>query len=193
MNSKDILDLAREIGPSAGLLLSAVGLGLNGVGLLRSARVARNTFMLQFYDRVQNYNPIHVYLKSGWPDDAPGPASPEQWNEVARYMGLFEGLWRLMLDKTYPRDRADSDYSHRIIVIVLNPQIRQKFLDNVSDESGGWGDFIELWRCLESCHVYRLITADLLKKKGVVVPKSPRPLASHQHWWHWRPRNSVGR
>jgi len=192
MNSKVVLDLAREIGPTVGLLVSAAGLGLTGVGLLRNARVARNTFMLQFYDRVQNYNQIHVYLKNGWPDDASGPASPEQWNEVARYMGLFEGLWRLMLDKTYPRDRADSDYSHRIVAIVLNPQIRQRFLDTGSDESGAWGDFIELWRCLESCPVYRLIAADLLKK-GVIVPKAPAPLTSHQNWWHWRPRISVGR
>ncbi len=184
MNWKDALELAKEIGPTAALLLSAIGLGLNGVGLLRTAKVASNTFMLQFYDRVQKYNPIHVYLKRGWPDDAPGPTSPEQWNEVARYMGLFEGLWRLILDKAYSCDRADSDYSHRIIAIVLNQQIRQEFLDEESDESGGWGDFIELWRCLESRHVYRLIAAALLKKKNVVVPKAPRPFASPRHWWH---------
>jgi hypothetical protein len=185
VNWSEVWKYTRDLGPTVGLLVSAIGLALNGIGLLRTAKVARNTFMLHFYDRVQKFNPIHLYLREGWPQGAQGPSSAEEWNEVARYMGLFEGLWRLIQDKAYPRDRADLDYSHRIIALVCNPSIRQRFLDEGGEESGGWGDFIELWRCLESGHVYSGIVADLVNKKRVAIPKAPRPHASRRRWWQW--------
>ncbi len=181
---KEGLEWARQIGPTIGLLLSAIGLGINGVGLLRTAKVSRNTFMLHFYDRVQKFNQIHLYLKEGWPGGSEGPASPEQWNEVKRYMGLFEGLWRVILDKSYPVDRADLDYSHRIVAIVRNPQIREELLEEESGASVSWGDFIALWKCLESGHVYRLIAADVLRKSGVEVPKAPTSAGTRRRFWH---------
>lgn len=187
MNWSDVWKYARDVGPTVGLLLTAIGLGINGIGLLRNARVARNTFMLSFYDRIQKYNLIDVYLKEGWPNGALGPTTPEDWNQVARYMGLFEGLWKVIQDRAYPIDRADSDYSHRIVEIVRNSQIHQRYFSEESDKSAGWEDFIELWCCLESGRVYRRIAADLLKKEGVVVPKAPRPQMSRR----WQPRRPL--
>src|SRR5438105_11814632 len=109
-----------------GWLLTTIGLSLTGIGLIKTAKVARNTFMLQFYDRIQAYNHIHVYLQSSWPSGARGPSTPEEWSEVRQYIGLFEGLWRMVEDGAYPIHRADSDYSHRITAIVLNCVIRSE-------------------------------------------------------------------
>jgi hypothetical protein len=156
--------------PTFALFLTAIGLGLTGVGLMRNARVARNTFMLTFYDHVQKYNNIHLYLKHGWPNGALGPVSDDEWNEVRRYMGLFEGLWRIVQDRVYPIDRADCDYSHRIIALVLNEVI---LTECILKEPFAWRDFLNLWRGLESREVYRGL-AQQYKEQNLKVPTAPR-------------------
>src|SRR5437763_7149896 len=82
-----------------GLVGTATGLIFAGIGLMRSAKIARNDFMLKFLDRILRYDQLHLRLKQGW---AEGPASPDEWDEVRRYMGLFEGLFQISRDGAYP-------------------------------------------------------------------------------------------
>jgi hypothetical protein len=150
-----------------GLGGTATGLIFAGIGLMRTAKIARSDFMLKFLDRILRYDQLHLRLKHGW---AEGPASPDEWNEVRRYMGLFEGLFQISLDGAYPIERVDNDYSHRVIAIVLNRAIREECLRKEWDP--GWNDFVSLWRKLERCPVYQQIADDLREADGTVVPRA---------------------
>jgi hypothetical protein len=150
-----------------GLGGTATGLIFTGIGLMRSAKIARNDFMLKFLDRILRYDQLHLRLKQGW---AEGPVSPDEWNEVKRYMGLFEGLFQISRDGAYPIERVDNDYSHRVIAIVLNRAIREECLRKEWDP--GWKDFVSLWRKLERCPVYKQIADNLREADGTVVPEA---------------------
>ena len=150
-----------------GLILTGIGLSAIAYQLLLTRRLARNDFMLRFYEHVQHYNPIHLRLRE-WKETAAGPASPEEWNQVRRYMGLLEALEQLIADGVYPKERADRDYSHRVLAIVTNPVIYQQCLQ---EERLAWLDFIDLWTRLESCEVYRALAKEYVSA-GVTVPKA---------------------
>jgi len=162
---------------AVGLLLTGVGLCLTGIALRRTARVARNTFMLSFYDHIQTYNPIHIKLQSEWSDGTKGPDSPGEWNSVRRYMGLFEGLWRMIQDGVYPLARADCDYSHRLLALVCNSVIREQCLDR---DTFAWRDFFLLWHKLESCETYRGLVASS-EKRGCPSLQHRRSACTMQH------------
>ena len=152
-----------------GLILTGLGLIAIAYQLLLTRKLARNDFMLRFYDHIQQYNPVHLRLVAAdWHNSTKGPESPEEWNSVRRYMGLLEALWQLIEDGVYPKERADRDYSHRVVAIVINPVIREQCLVK---EHLAWLDFIHLWRCLESCEVYRGL-AEQYTKNGVPLPKA---------------------
>jgi hypothetical protein len=156
---------------------SVIGLALTGIGLIAVAyqlfldrKVARNDFMLRFYEYVQQYNDIHLLLtETDWYNSTKGPETQEEWGRVRRYMGLLEGLWRVMEDGVYPKERADRDFSHRVLAIVRNPVIYEQCF--VKDRFA-WDDFINLWHCLETYPVYRGLADGYQKEKGVSVPKS---------------------
>jgi hypothetical protein len=156
---------------------SVIGLALTGIGLIAVAyqlfldrKIARNDFMLRFYEDLQQYNDINLLLtETDWCNSDKGPDTPEEWGRVKRYMGLLEGLWRVMEDGVYPKARADRDFSHRVLAIVRNPVIHERCF--VKDRFA-WDDFINLWRCLESCPVCRGLADGYQKDKGGSVPKS---------------------
>ena len=169
MNWHQAFELAIRIVPAGSFVLTACGLMLTGVGLIRQAKVAQNTFMLNFYDHVQKFNKIDLYLKHGWPNGQIGPTSPDEWMELRRYMGLFEGLWRMIQDGAYPIDRADGDYSHRILALVMNEEVIKEC---IKKEPFAWRDFIGLWRELETLDVYKGL-AKGYESEGLVVPRPP--------------------
>jgi hypothetical protein len=153
-----------------GLILTGFGLGFIAYQLRLAGKQARNDFMLRFYDHVQEWNSVQLRLASGdWHNNTKGPESRDEWNSVRRYIGLLEALWQLIEDGLYPKEKADRDYSHRVLAITTNPVIHQQCL---GEEGKSWQDFIQLWRCLESCEVYREL-AEEYEKKGGTVPKAP--------------------
>ena len=162
-----MLETINTLSVVVGLILTAIGLAAIAYQLILTRRLARNDFMLRLYEHIQEHNAIHLRL-ADWTKSSKGPESPEEWNKVRRYMGLLEALEQLIVDGVYPKERADRDYSHRILAIVTNPVIcKQSF----GEDRLAWLDFIDLWSRLESCAVYRALAEEYVRN-GVSVPKA---------------------
>jgi len=91
------------------LLVAAVG-GVFAAKQLRLNRtVAKHQFLLQFFQLVQKYNPVHIRLREGdWADGKKGPETPDEWNEVGRYLGLLSTIRYLIADDIMDVDTRTS-------------------------------------------------------------------------------------
>jgi hypothetical protein len=161
-NKDERLANLSSMATTAGALIAIVALlvaAVTGVfaakqlGLNR--KVAKHQFLLQFFTMVQKYNQIHIRLRHGdWSNGEGGPQSPEEWNEVGRYLGLLGTIRHLIADGIMDVETADTCYSHRMVYLMRNKAIYQKEL--VQDRETN-PDFVALVQLLENQPVFRLV------------------------------------
>jgi hypothetical protein len=156
-----------------GLIISAIGLFLTAAALFyagkqfkASQRVSAGDFLLRVDEMLfTQHNDVHTFLRPGgkWAGGVIAPSSPEEWNMVERYMGMFERVKVLMddglLDVDVDVDADERFYGYRIRNIIANQEIvRVKQLHsevewtNLSHRERKihlWKHFIELWHELE--------------------------------------------
>ena len=137
------------------LIVAAVG-GIFAAKQLRLTKtIARHQFLLQFFEIVQRYNPVHIRLRDGdWATGEKGPESPDEWNEVGRYLGLLSAIHYLIVDGIMDVDTADKCYSHRIVALLNNKAIYQKEMVQERDLNL---DLVNLLQLLEQQPVYRFV------------------------------------
>ncbi|MBA7541225.1 hypothetical protein ES705_33532 [subsurface metagenome] len=105
-----------------GLLLTAAALFYAGKQFKASQRVAAGDFLLRVDEMLfTQHNDVHTFLRPGgkWAGGVSAPSSPEEWNMVERYMGMFERVKVLMDDGLLDVDAVERFYGYRIRNIIL--------------------------------------------------------------------------
>jgi hypothetical protein len=119
-----------------------------------SLEVAQAEQNLAYADRLQQYNDVQRLLIEGgeWYLPGAGPATPEEWFAVRRYMGLLEHIQVLLASGVLTLEIADSQLSHRVYAVYRNKVIRSGTIDASPQQ---WRNFKEVVRKLESMPSYR--------------------------------------
>jgi hypothetical protein len=112
---------------------------------------------MEYYKLLQDYNDVQIKLVDGgeWSTPGKGPATPEEWFRVRRYMGLLEQIDVLIATDVIPLDVADGNYSHRIRAIYNSDIIRHTDLEQ---QAFRWGRFLLLIERLKNMPVYKGLT-----------------------------------
>jgi hypothetical protein len=140
-----------------GSIVSALGLALTGIGLCfaafelrqskqiaeESKRVSQGEFLLHLEELFQTHTEIHKRLRPGgdWSDGDKGPATPSEWADLERYMGLFERINALVNLHILDIGYVDDFYGYRLLNIVRNPVI---FQAKLAKGDSSWKGFLEL-------------------------------------------------
>ena len=160
-----MVDQATVIGliiSGIGLILTAAALFYAGTQFRASQRVAAGDFLLRVDEMLfTQHNDVHTFLRPGgkWAGGAGAPSSPEEWNMLERYMGMFERVKVLLDDGLLDVDAVERFYGYKIRNVVANQEIvRVKRLHAEVEwtklgrserKRHPWKHFIELWHDLE--------------------------------------------
>jgi hypothetical protein len=101
--------------------------------------------MLEVERMLAEHNKTHLRLRPGgdWCRTGKGPETPEEWDHVDEYMGLFEHCELLIKAGVLDLQRFKSLFGYRIENILANEKIVCKKLV-CRPEADHWSDFISL-------------------------------------------------
>jgi hypothetical protein len=119
-----------------------------------SQNTAHGNFLLSLDEAFQRHDEIHRRLQPAfeWGADKAGPASREEWFQVASYMGLFERISVMVKHNVLDAATIDQLYGYRMYNIVSNTIIRQAKLED-KEIAVYWREFIGLWLGLKVRHI----------------------------------------
>lgn len=102
--------------------------------------ISRGEFVFHLYKLLEEHNELHSALKAGrWPSSGKTPDAKD-WNEIGRYMGLFEAVYGLVKARILKVSHVDSFLSHRLAPLATNEHIEK----SIRPDRLGWRDFNEL-------------------------------------------------
>lgn len=138
-----------------GLLITAAGLVFNGMQLRMTRHIAKGEFILQFDEALAQFSDIERRLRYEKAEyGTKKPLTDEEWYRVHRYFGRLETLNTLLKDGIFDIDLIDRAYSHRIVALALNPEVKQrKLIENPIPNQ----EFVELVGILRKRPVFQLM------------------------------------
>jgi hypothetical protein len=145
-----------EIAAVIGLVIAIIGLIYAGIQLSESKKIARGEFILHLDEMFQQHNDMQSLLRPAekWGGDGnTGPATIKEWEDVEKYMGLFERINILVNYGIIDIETFEELYGYRIINIGKNKIIRKKKL---VENASNWQNFIEIYNKTRTIYEKRL-------------------------------------
>jgi hypothetical protein len=142
-------DLINTIIYSIGALLTGIGVIYAAIQLRISRKIGRSEFLIRLYELMEKHNELHLKLTVKGFDLKGGtqPLTPDDWLDIGQLMGTFEYIHILVQDKILDVKTVDLLFSYRIIPILKNKHIYDRYF---SSENNYWLRFSALVQLLEN-------------------------------------------
>jgi hypothetical protein len=119
---------ARNLAAIAGVAVGATSLVLTAINTRLAQQANRARFWLDLRAQFSRHDAVHRKLRidGEWTSGGLGPTTPEEWADVASYLGLFEHCEILLREGLIDAPTFMEIYCYRLENILANDSIREE-------------------------------------------------------------------